>query len=103
MKNPMPLPDAEPAAQTEFRHELVKKIINPLQKRKGIEDFQANLADAIARISDGTLHNVREVEVVLGSTSQVSDSLLPTPSSLVLIAFSGLPDLLSSSRDFEDT
>ena len=88
----MSLPGAALAAQNNLPRigELIEKIIRPLEQRKGIEAFQANLADACSGVLVGTLRDIREVEVVLTSTGRVSVTIMPElliVYSLVLVEF----------------
>lgn len=105
MENNMSFPGAALAARTKRPKigELVERIIWPLKQKNGIEAFQANLANANSGICDGTLREIREVEVVLVSSGRVSDKPPPKLLNLVLTSLSGAPNLLRSLRDFKIT
>lgn len=70
----MSFPGAAKAAQNDLLKidELIEKAVQPLKKRRGIEAFQANLMDARDRIRNGTLREIREVEVNLVCSGRVS-------------------------------
>lgn len=74
MERNISFPGAAVAAQTNFPKigDLVEKIIRPLEQEKGIEAFQALLADASFGICGGALRDIREVEVVLVSSGRWS-------------------------------
>ena len=81
--------------------ELIEKAIRPLEQRRGIEAFRANLMDASFRIRSGSLHEFREVEVILVCSSRVSARTLPRLLDLILIKFSGVPNHPNSLRGFK--
>lgn len=85
MERNISFPGAAVAAQTNFPKigDLVEKIIRPLEQEKGIEAFQALLADASFGICGGALRDIREVEVVLVSSGRVSDKSPPEVSNFV--------------------
>lgn len=105
MEKNISFPGAAVAARTDLPRigELVKKIIRPLEQRKGIEAFQANLASASFGICGGTLREIREVEVVLVSSARVGYKPPSVLSNPVLTGFSGAPKLSKSLKDFKMT
>ena len=102
MESNLLCPGAAVAARTNLPRigELVEKIIRPLEQRKGIEAFHANLADARFGVLGGILRDIREVEVMLVSTGRVSDKPMPKLLNLILTSLSGVRNLPRSLRDF---
>ena len=98
-------PGAAVAARTNHPKisERIERIIWPLKQKKGIEAFEANLANAKSDICGGTLREIREVEVVLVSNGRVSDEPPPKILNPVLTSLSGAPNLPRSLRDFKIT
>lgn len=51
--------------------EMLKKIIHPLQKCRGIEALHANIEHTTTELRNGSLRTVRDVEVSLISNGKV--------------------------------
>ena len=84
------VPGAAKAAQYNvFKiDELIEKAIQPLEEKRGIEAFQANLMDARDRIRNGTLRAIREVEAMLVCSARVSARPPPKLSNVILTKLS---------------
>ncbi len=96
----MSLPGGAMAAQGDHRGigDLIDKLIRPVDQKKGIEAFQAALADTSSGILDGNLRG----DAALLSTSPVSDNPRPRRSKIILTGLiSGLRNLTRSLRDIE--
>jgi len=52
--------------------EMIMWIIDPLKRASNIEEFQGRVADTWAQLRNGLLRSVREVEVWLTSSVEVS-------------------------------
>ena len=86
----MSFPGADKAARNDLPRidGLIEKVVQPLNKRGGIEAFQANLRDARDRIRNGTLLDFREVEVYLVCSGRVSARLPLKFSNVILTELS---------------
>lgn len=105
MEKNMSFPGAAVAARRDLHRicGLVERVIRPLEQKRGIEAFQANLAIARSGIYGGSLRELREVEVVLVSSGRVSGNPAPKPCNPELTSLSGAPNLPKCLRDFEIT